>query len=152
MAGSTTANSLVGTWDPKLMMVNFGGIIFGGYADGTFLNIAPHAADFFTKVVGADGEVQRSKSADNTHQITFTALQGSDTNEALSNELEIDKETGANKKPLTITDMNSGLTWFWPEAWIRGDPELPMGKEAQDRQWIIDTGQRKEGGVAGIQR
>ena len=136
------ANPLVGTWDPKELIVNFGGIIIEGYADGSMVNIAPHDADYWKKVMGADGETSRFKSANNSHVITLTLLQLSESNEELFNILETDKQTGNNLKALTITDNNGTIMGYWPEAWVRGDPEFPMGKENEDRTWTIDTGQR----------
>jgi len=146
------ASELVGTWDPKEVIVNYGGSILGGFADGTMVNIAPHDADYFKKVVGADGEVQRHKSANNTHQVTVTLLQTSDSNAELYTQLETDKLTGKNMKPLTITDNNGTLMGYWPQAWIRGDPEFPMGKENEDREWTIDTGQRSQSKHGTIKR
>jgi hypothetical protein len=125
---------------------------FGGYADGTFVEIAPNDADGFKKKVGADGEVSRSKSSDNTHQITVTLLQSSDTNAYLSGIRNADKLTGRSILPLAINDLSGGSMGFWPQAWIKGDPTWSYGKEDTERQWIIDTGQQAEGMYAGMLR
>ena len=57
------ANPLLTTYDPKRVIITFGGTPIGGYADGTFVDIAA-SSEAFTRKVGADGEVTRSKSAD----------------------------------------------------------------------------------------
>jgi hypothetical protein len=143
-------NELVGTYNPKEVIINFGGNIIDGYADGTFLEIAPHDADGFKKVVGADGEVFRALSADNTHQITFTLLQSSSSNKVLSTIRNKDRQAGKGMEPLRITDNNGETLGFWPQAWIRGDPTYGYSKENTDRQWIIDTGQLSEIEFGGV--
>jgi hypothetical protein len=145
MAGSP----LVGNYDPKKVIAIFGGVPLGGYADGTFLEVAPNDADGFKKVVGADGEVARAQSSDNTHQITFTLLQSSASNAYLSGIRNTDKLTGHALLPLAITDGNGGLIGFWPQAWIHGDPTWGFGKELTERQWVLDTGQVAEDSKGG---
>ena len=145
------ANDAVGTYDPKKVIIDFGGQIIDGFADGTFLTIAPHDADGFKKVVGADGEIMRSLSADNSHVVTFTLLQSSSSNQVLSTIRNVDKQTGKNMKSLTITDLNGKTLGSWAQAWIRGDPELGFSKENTDRPWTIDTGQQSQGEVGGVQ-
>jgi len=144
------ASPLVGTYNPKEVVVNFGGNIMGGYAAGTFVEIAPNDADGYKKTVGADGEVIRSTSADNTSQVTLTVLQSSLSNQVLSTIRNTDKLTGRAMMPLTITDLNGGTIAFWPQAWIRGDPTWGYGQENTDRVWTFDTGQistENKGGV-----
>ena len=146
------ANPLVGEWDPKELVINYGGSIIDGFADGTMVNIAAHDPDYWKKVTGADGEMGRFKSADNSHEITITLLQLSESNEELFNQFQTDVQSGHNMKPLTITDNNGTVMGYWPEAWIRGEPEFPLGKENQDRQWTIDTGQRSQSKHGSVKR
>ena len=144
------ANPLVGTYDPKKVIVNFGGNIMGGYADGTFVEIAPNDGDGFKKQVGADGEVGRAQSADNTHQITLTLMQTSLSNQVLSTIRNTDKLTAKAILPLVITDLNGATLGSWPQAWIRGDPTWGYGKELTERQWTIDTGQQGDDNKGGV--
>ena len=69
------ARETVSTYDPKEVVVTFGAIPLDGYADGTFVEVAP-AGEAFARHVGADGEVSRSKSNDNTHDVTLTLKSG----------------------------------------------------------------------------
>jgi hypothetical protein len=55
------------------------GVPISGYADGTFVQVDP-SGDSFAKKVGADGEVARSMSNDNTHTVVITLLQSSLSN------------------------------------------------------------------------
>jgi hypothetical protein len=146
------ANPLAGNYDPKKLVVTFGGVPLGGYGDSTFVEIAPNNADGVHKKIGADGEVSRSFDADNTHQVTVTLMQSSDSNAYLSGVRNADKLTGHSILPLSITDLSGGSMGFWPQAWIRGDPTWGYGKEDQERQWIIDTGQQAEDNKAGMYR
>jgi hypothetical protein len=72
------ANPLVGTYDPKKVIITLGGVPIGGYADG-FVQIDPNS-ETWTKKVGADGEVARALSNDNTHTIQITLMQTSLSN------------------------------------------------------------------------
>lgn len=143
-------NPLVGNFDPKKVIIIFGGVPLSGYADGTFVEISANDEEGFKKVVGADGEVSRFQSADNTHQISITLTQSSLSNQYMSGIRNADKLTGKSILPLSITDMNGGSIGFWPQAWIRGDPAWAYGKENQDRTWAIDTGQIAEDNRAGL--
>jgi hypothetical protein len=144
------ASPFVGNYDPKKVLVNFGGNILSGFAPGTFVNIAPDDADGFKKQVGADGEVGRAQSANNTHSVTVTLMQTSLSSQVLSTIRNTDKLTGRAILPLTITDLNGATLAFWPQAWIHGDPEWGFGDELTDRQWVFDTGQQGADNKGGV--
>ena len=146
------ANPNVATYDPTEVIINFGGNIIDGYAEGTFVEITGGDADGFQRQVGADGEVARRFSADNTHTITITLMQSSLCNNILSSIRDEDKQTRKNIQPLTITDRNGETVVFWPEAWIHGDPPWAYAKEFTDRVWVIDTGQQGSNSKGGIDR
>jgi len=134
------ANPNVTTYDPKKVIITFGGIPLGGFVNGTFVNVTA-STPRFTKVVGADGEVSRSKSADNTSEITITLMQSSLSNQYLSGLTTVDKLTGKGILPFTITDLNGGTLKFWPQAWITTDPDLDFAAELGEREWTFHTGQ-----------
>jgi hypothetical protein len=134
------ANPLVGTYDPKKVIVTLGGVPIGGYADSTFVQIDPNG-ETWTKKVGADGEVSRSLSNDNTHTVQITLKQMSLSNAYLRTVMSADKLTGLGMLPLSITDLTTGNARFWPQAWISTDPSLGRAKEETDMQWTIHTGQ-----------
>jgi hypothetical protein len=134
------ANPLMTTYDPKLVIITYGGVPLGGFADGTFVDIAP-SSEGFTRKVGADGEVTRSKSADNCHDVTVTLMQSSLNNEYLSTINQMDRATGAGLLPLTITDLNGGTLCFWPQAWVEVPSSWGYAKEDTERGWVFHTGQ-----------
>jgi hypothetical protein len=145
------ANSVPSNYNPKKVVITFGGVPIDGYTDGTFINIAPNDVDGFKKKVGADGEVAWAQSSDNTHQITISLMQSSLSNTYLSGVRNTDKLTGKALLPLSITDLNGGSLHFWLFARIKGDPSSwGYGNELTERQWVIDTGQQAEDNKAGL--
>jgi hypothetical protein len=142
-------NPMVSTYDPKKVIITFGGVPIGGFADGTFIQVDA-SGDFFSKKVGADGEVTRSMSNDNTHTVVITLQQSSLSNVYLSTCKNADKLTGLGMLPLSITDINGTTLMFWPQAWISTDPSWGYAKENTDRAWTFQTGQiaaQSEGGT-----
>jgi hypothetical protein len=143
------ADRLVTTYDAKKVIITLGGVPIGGYADGSFVEITP-TADSFAKKTGADGEVARSRSNDNTHRVTITLQQSSLSNEYLSKVKNADKLTNLGMLPLSITDLSGTTLFFWPQAWVVTDPSWTYAKENTERAWAFDTGQvaaQNEGGT-----
>jgi hypothetical protein len=128
------------TYDPKKVIITLGGVPIGGYADGTFVQIDPNG-EIWQKKVGADGEVARSLSNDNTATVQITLMQTSLSNIYLKTVMNADKLTGLGMLPLSFTDMNTGEERFWPEAWVSAEPSTGRAKETTDTQWTIHTGQ-----------
>jgi hypothetical protein len=134
------ANPLVMTYDPKKVIITLGGVPINGYADGTFVQIDPNG-DTWTKKVGADGEVARALSNDNTATVQITLMQTSLSNIYLQTVMNADKLTGLGMLPLSFTDVNSGEFHYWPQAWVTTAPPTGRAKETTDKQWTIHTGQ-----------
>jgi len=134
------ANPLVMTYDPKKVIVALGGVPIGGYADGSFVKVTANSERWVRKI-GADGEVNRAFSNDNTSTVDLTLLQTSLSNIYLSSVESADALTGLGMLPLLITDLNSGKSRFWAQAWIVKTPDDEKAKETTDVQWTIHTGQ-----------
>jgi hypothetical protein len=133
------------TYNPKKVLLTFGGIPISGYAKGTFIKVTP-AADTFTKKVGADGEVARAQSSDDTSEVTITLMKTSDSNVYLNTIKESDKLIDDGVLPLSITDLSSGReAMFWAQAWIKKAPDKEYGDDVPDRTWTLDTGQATQG-------
>lgn len=137
------------TYDPKKVIITFGGVPILGYADGTFVSVTP-SNDRFSKAIGADGEVARTKSNDNTHEVTITLIQSSLSNSYLSGILNADRLTNEGVLPLSITDLSGTTLMFWKDAWIRTDPDVEFSKETGERAWVFDTGQAAVNVIGGI--
>jgi hypothetical protein len=144
------ANPIVTNYDPKKVVITFGGVPLTGFADGDFISVSANDGDGFKKQAGADGEVARAQSSDNTHNVSVTLMQSSLSNSYLSTIRNTDKLTGKSILPLSITDLNGGSLHFWPQAWIKGDPTWGYGKELKERQWTFDTGQQAADNKAGL--
>ena len=131
---------LVKTYNPKRVIVVFGGVPISGFADGSYITITP-GSQRYTKAVGADGEVARGKSNDNTHEVTLTLIATSVSNNVLSSFVLVDKLSDAGALPLQIIDLSGTTLFFWPQAWVRQPADIDMAKEVGSRAWLLDTGQ-----------
>jgi hypothetical protein len=80
-------------------------------------------------------------SNDNTSSIDITLLQTSLSNAYLRTVEAADALTGLGMVPLSFTDLNTGRSRFWPQAWIVKTPDEGRAKETTDVQWTIHTGQ-----------
>jgi hypothetical protein len=134
------ANPLVENYDAKKVIIQLGGVPVCGYADGSFVNIVANS-DRWTRKVGADGEVNRALSNDNTSTIDITLLQTSLSIKYLETVEKADAETGMGMLPLNFTDLNTGKERFWPQAWVVKEPDVGRAKETTDSVWNIHTGQ-----------
>lgn len=127
----------VATFDPKSVLISFGGVPLSGFADGTFLELTADTQQF-TKVVGADGFTTRVKSNDYGGILTLTLSQSSPSNDVLSGFLALDRTTNTAVLPLLIKDMSGTTLVFAAQAWIQQFPDTAFGNEINNRAWIFD--------------
>ncbi len=126
-------------YDPNEMTIVVAGIpIEGGFADGAFIEVVQEADDFI-EVVGADGDVTRSKTNDRRATITITLMQSAEANALLSalSTLDVNTSNGAGVGPMLIKD-NQGTSKFTAEkSWISKPPDAAFDKTAGPRAWKI---------------
>lgn len=127
------------TFSPKRVSVSVNGAIITGFADGTFVSIEMNS-DAFTKVVGADGEVARSASADESGQITITLLQTSASNKILNDFHNADRLSLNGQGSVSIVDTNGTTLVAGADAWVKKHAVVEFGKEIVGREWVIDVG------------
>jgi hypothetical protein len=140
----------VKSYDPKKVIVNYGGITLSGFEDGTFVEVKP-SSDTWTRKVGADGEVVRVRSNDDTSEVTVTLQQVSPSNDYLSGIRIADATTGlGGVLPLSIVDLSGTTVMFFPQAWIKKMPDVSRAKDAGNTQWVFDTGQAASNFVGGV--
>lgn len=132
-------DSVVRTYDPKQIIVTFGGVIFTGFAAGTFLTITQNGDDF-EKERGSDGTVDRINKNSDDYSIAATIKQTSLTNDALSVIRKEDKLFNTGKKPFAVKDLNGNSLFFALFAWIRKAPDPDYGDALTNREWGFDTG------------
>ncbi len=126
-------------YDPNDVSLIAAGVpIEGGFADGTFIEVVQDSDDF-VDVVGADGDVTRSKTNDRRATITITLGQGALGNQLLSAVSNLDKSSsgGAGVGPFLLKD-NQGTTIFSAEkSWVAKAPDAGFDKTAGSRAWKI---------------
>jgi hypothetical protein len=127
------------TYDPQKVKLSLGGQIASGYADGTFISVE-RDEDSWSKVVGADGEVSRAKSANTAATLTLTLAQTSPFNDILSALAALDEVSAAGIFPVILKD-NGGTTLISSGAgWVKKPPTVVMGKVVEGREWVLDLG------------
>jgi hypothetical protein len=139
---------MVPTYDPKLVILSLGEVFFSGYADGSMIQ-ASRDGDSFTKHVGADGEVSRTRNRNRSGSVTVTLKQTSLTNDALSALLAADELFGTGVRPLWLRDMSGTTLLKADRAWLRKPADAEFGKDQSDRSWVIECA-TLAGNVGGV--
>lgn len=124
------------TYDPKLVITTFKGIIITGYADGTFLTIERNA-DMFTEVVGAQGETSRAKSNNKSGTAKLHLKQTSPTNKLLSNIALMDETANAGVGAFSLMDMSGTTIVSAPQAFIKKYAHVEFSKDIVNREWFF---------------
>ena len=130
---------MVRTYDCRKVFITLGTHMVTGYSDGTFVSIEPNG-DGFTKKVGCDGEVARSRDPDETAKVTLTLMLTSPTIAWCQQRYEYDRATGDGAFPILIKDLKGGLVFTSSTAWVVSPPTRDFDKEMPDRQIEIDCG------------
>jgi hypothetical protein len=116
----------------------FGPILFEGFAEGDDVIVIESTQDQFSMVVGAQGDVIRTQTSDNSCTCTIKLLQTSNTNEELTVKYIADRRTGLITEPLLITDRESGEVYSINNAWIKRFPTVTRGQNPNSMDWIFD--------------
>lgn len=132
-------SSKIKTYNPKEVTVSCGSHIVSGFADDTFITIEPNG-DGITKKVGCDGEIARAVSPDNTYKIKLTLLQTSESGAFFSQKADQDRDTGDGMFPVLIKDLKGGQVFSTEAAWVVRKSALVRGKDTNNREWELDTG------------
>lgn len=115
------------SFDPKKIMVIWGGVALTGFSEGSIVNCEKNE-ESATHAVGAQGEVTQIINSDETGTITVS-LKGNSPSIAM---LAVDAQA-RTIKPIQVIDMNSGAqNAGGSEAWIVKTPDLTKGKEVED--------------------
>lgn len=123
------------TYDPKLIIVTLGGIMFTGFASGTFLDIDKE--DGFKEDVGADGTENRTNTNKTGALATVTLQQQSITNDQLTALYNEDIMLNTGKRPFTVKDGNGTTFVYSKNAYIMKLPKISEGDSAGSREWKI---------------
>lgn len=144
-------SELYSTYDPKEVVIAWNGIpINSGIAPDTFLSII-RSEDAFTKKVGANGKVVRTRNADKTGEVEITLMQNSPVNTLLAAAAIADEEAGTDiVSTITVSDPSGSLLAMAEQAWIRKIPDQELAKEYGERTWQFDAGEIRIISTAGI--
>ncbi len=123
-------------YSPADVALSVHGNIISGFSDGAMV-VVEREVDAFTKVVGADGEVSRTRSANKSGSVTITLKQDSDSNSILGAIAALDELTGAETGPLALTDL-AGNTVFAANCWVKKLPKVEYGKDLTNREWVLE--------------
>lgn len=121
------------TYNPKLINVVVNGILITGFADGDFVTVETDA-DLYTSIVGATGEVVRTKNLNRMATVTLTLMADSPTNDLLS-ALAIDAEGLAPVGSFLLSNTNGTTIASAPSCWLKKMPSIAYGVEAGTREW-----------------
>lgn len=136
------------SYNPKQVVVTFGGTKLSGFGDGVFVTISKRE-DTFTTIDGADGDSTRSLNPSTTYDVTITLLDGSSSNDAMSTYYIADAQTGLGTLPLFVKDTQGREVFISEAAWIVKPADIVKGKEAGTREWTLTAfnGQAFVGGL-----
>ena len=131
---------MLSTYDPKKVIVLFGGVEITGFAEDSIINVKP-LSDGISSVVGAHGEVVRTLSPDDRHEVTINLLQSSISNDVLAAVHQRDKRIGDGVLPLVVKDLSGRMTFVDSQAWIVNNPEVNRTNNAADgsQEWVLNT-------------
>jgi hypothetical protein len=125
-------------FDPKSVSVIVGGHAVQGFAEGTFVLVAPNA-DEFSDVAGSQGEVSRARISDRRADVTITLQQTSPSNDVLSGFAELDRlsPNGAGVVSFLLRDGQGTTLVRAVEGWVKRRPDVEMSNEIKNREWVI---------------
>lgn len=132
-------NPHVKTYDPKLVVVTFMGMVITGFAEGSFITAKPTGPAFKRKRGGA-GDVDRVNTNTFELDIELALKQTADSNGDLSTIGIADQVANAGKGEFQIKDLGGSTLVYAPEAWIAESAAVELGDDLTPRKWKFETG------------
>lgn len=114
-------------YDPRTVVIVYGGAPITGFAPSSFLDI-DFTADRSQSFVGVDGEVVRVRAVDNTARATIRLLAASPSNLAL-------RLLADETLPFGIVNLDGTTIASASRAWISRLPEVTYDREVSTRVW-----------------
>jgi hypothetical protein len=128
--------SLLKQFDPGQFLINWSGIPFGGYAEGTMAKLVKNKPDYTMKP-GSTGEQLVVFNRDKSGYLEVHLLQSSSTNDALSAKRKIALAGGPFTGALLVRDLNGTTEFSGEQCFLESIPESEWGDEGKDRVWKI---------------
>ncbi len=133
-------NTKVKTYNPRQLIVTVGNKAISGFAEDSFLTIEEKGNGVVSKT-GCDGEVARAVDPTKQYTINLTLLQMSDSNSLLHKYYMRDKADGQGVFPITIKSITNDTIINTNAAWVVKEAVRTFGRETNNRQWTIETGE-----------
>jgi hypothetical protein len=132
-------NKLLKDYSPEDVKCVWNGIDITGFAPDTFVKVM-RSVDAYTKTVGADGLVARTRSADRTGEVTITLMQNSLSNVLLAASAVAADNTGIGPVDnFVINDPSgSGLAVAF-DCWVRKIPDIEYSGTYGTKTWTFDA-------------
>lgn len=140
MANLSLPSVLVGSYDPKMVIVTLGGTPISGFADETFVSIKRTNGGAFSKKRGADGRIERVNKNSYDFTVELTLQQTSTSNLILDSLMKGDMTSNNGVVALAVKDLNGTSLFTAAAAWVNEDPSLDFGNDTISRKWVIETG------------
>lgn len=128
------------TYNCSKVKIALGSHAVTGYAEDSFVVVEP-LDNGVTAKAGCDGEIVRSVDPNDRVTVKITLLQSSPTHRFLSNKYKQDKKDGTGTFPILINDLTGKEKVSADMAWVTKLPAKTNGKESQNKEWVLETGQ-----------
>ncbi len=124
-------------YDPKKVIIDFGGLSASGYAKGVFFKIGRNE-DGVKLNVGAGGEFVVTRNNNRSGQATLTLQQDSLYNDYLSEKAQLFQDGGGGVAPFFVKDLHGNTMYHAEKAWVRKVADSEFSDEATNREWMFE--------------
>lgn len=128
------------TYNSSKVKIALGSHAVTGYAEDSFVVIEPIDGGVTSKA-GCDGEIVRSVDPNERFTVKLTLLASSPTHKFLMNKYKQDKKDGTAIFPILVNDLTGQEKFSANKAWVTKIPSSTKGKESQNKEWTLETGQ-----------
>lgn len=128
------------TYNSSKVKIALGSHAVTGYAEDSFVVIEPIDGGVTSKA-GCDGEIVRSVDPNERFTVKLTLLASSPTHRFLLNKYKQDKKDGSGVFPILVNDLTGEEKFSANKAWVTKLPSKTNGKESQNKEWVLETGQ-----------
>ncbi len=127
----------VNSYDAQAVILTIGGLPITGFRDGDKVSVEADG-DLWTKQVGVDGAVSRSRQNQPGGKITVGLMYGEAANAILETFKTLDLLTGHAPVTISMFDVNGGVTVFSGTAWLMKQPGVPIARDNGEIEWVFD--------------
>lgn len=134
-----SAGDFQGTYSAEQVIITVGGVILSGWADGDFIT-AKYDEDRYSTMIGADGEIARSKTASRAGTIEIVLAHTSLANTELSALFNLSLIGGIDGPiPVGVADLSGRGLITASKCWIKTAPDWVRGKEVGENTWTLQA-------------